>query len=332
MKQQANGEIRIGFYICHCGHNIAAMVDCPDVARYVEKLPGVTLSRDYKYMCSDPGQELIQKDIREFKLNRVVVASCSPLLHEHTFRGATEAGGLNPFFFHMVNIREHDSWVHTDRKEATEKAKALARAAIERVAHHEALEVKRVPIHPDVLVVGGGIAGTPKAQAAYEEFYKTLGGKPLHHTLANHWARVIEMVYAAERMVQLVNDPEITSPDVRRVPTAVPRAGMGGVEAPRGTLFHHYETDERGLITMANMVVATGNNAARIAMSVEKAAKGLIKGGHVTEGLLNKVEMAFRAYAPCLGCATHSLPGHLPLRVNIYDRQRNLVRQLLQEW
>jgi heterodisulfide reductase subunit A len=159
MKHQANGEIRVGFYICHCGHNIAAMVDCPEVAKYVEKLPGVALSRDYKYMCSDPGQELIQKDIREFKLNRVVVASCSPLLHEHTFRGATEAGGLNPFFFHMVNIREHDSWVHTDRKEATEKAKALARAAIERVAYHQALEVKKVPIHPDVLVVGGGIAG-----------------------------------------------------------------------------------------------------------------------------------------------------------------------------
>ena len=171
---------------------------------------------------------------------------------------------------------------------------------------------------------------TPKAQAAYEEFYKTLGGKPVHHTLANHWARVIEMVYAAERMEQLVNDPEITSPDVRRVPTNVPKVGMGVVEAPRGTLFHHYETDEKGLIRKANMVVATGNNAARIAMSVEKAAKGLIKGGHVTEGLLNKVEMAFRAYDPCLGCATHSLPGHLPLRVNIYDRERNLVQQLVQ--
>jgi len=171
---------------------------------------------------------------------------------------------------------------------------------------------------------------TPKAQAAYEEFYKTLGGKPVHHTLANHWARVVEMVYAAERMVQLVNDPEITSPEVRRVPTNVPKVGIGVVEAPRGTLFHHYETDERGLITMANLVVATANNAARIAMSVEKAAKGLIKGGKVTEGLLNKVEMAFRAYDPCLGCATHSLPGHLPLRVNIYDRERNIVQQLVQ--
>jgi heterodisulfide reductase subunit A len=152
-------EIRIGFYVCHCGHNIAAMVDCPEVAQFVEKLPHVALSRDYKYMCSDPGQELIQKDIKEHRLNRIVVASCSPLLHEHTFRGATEAGGLNPFFFHMVNIREHDSWVHTDRKEATEKAKSLAQAAILRVAKHKALEVKKVPVHPDVLVVGGGIAG-----------------------------------------------------------------------------------------------------------------------------------------------------------------------------
>jgi heterodisulfide reductase subunit A len=159
MDATKNQDVRIGFYICHCGSNIAAMVDCPAVAKYVEHLPGVVLSRDYKYMCSDPGQELIQKDIREFKLNRVVVASCSPLLHEHTFRAATAAGGLNPFFFHMVNIREHDSWVHTDKAEATTKAKALARAAIGRVAKHKSLEVKQSPIHPDALVVGGGIAG-----------------------------------------------------------------------------------------------------------------------------------------------------------------------------
>jgi len=158
-KVNGNHEARIGFYVCHCGHNIAAMVDCTEVAKYVGQLPGVVLSRDYKYMCSDPGQELIQKDIKEFDLNRVVVASCSPLLHEHTFRSAVEAGGLNPFFFHMVNIREHVSWVHTNRDEATAKAKALARAAIRRVAHHRALDVKKVPIHPDVLVVGGGIAG-----------------------------------------------------------------------------------------------------------------------------------------------------------------------------
>jgi len=154
-----NGDIRIGFYICHCGHNIAALVDCPAVAQYAAKLPGVVVSRDYKYMCSDPGQELIQQDIREHKLNRVVVASCSPLLHEHTFRDAVAAGGLNPFFFQMVNIREHDSWVHTDPAEATAKAKSLAHAAIRRVRFHKALEMTRVPIHPDVLVVGGGITG-----------------------------------------------------------------------------------------------------------------------------------------------------------------------------
>ena len=172
---------------------------------------------------------------------------------------------------------------------------------------------------------------TPRAQAAYAEFFQVLGGKPVHHTLANHWARVVEMIYAAERIVELVNDPEITSPEVRRIPTAVPTEGIGVVEAPRGTLFHHYQTDPRGLITMANLIVATGNNAARIAMSVEKAAKGLIKGGHVTEGLLNKVEMAFRAYDPCLGCATHALPGHTPLKVSIFNHHRQLLHQLVQD-
>ena len=171
---------------------------------------------------------------------------------------------------------------------------------------------------------------TPQAQAAAEEYFQTLGGKPVHHTLANHWARVVEMIQAAERIVELVNDPEITSKDIRCLPTKKPTVGIGVVEAPRGTLFHHYETDERGLITKANLIVATQNNAARIAMSVERAAKGLIKNGQVSEGLLNKVEMAFRAYDPCLGCATHSLPGHLPLSVRIYDDQKALVQELRQ--
>lgn len=169
---------------------------------------------------------------------------------------------------------------------------------------------------------------TPLAQKAYDEYFTVLGGKPVHHTLANHYARVVEMIYAAERMVELLNDPEITSPDVRVIPTNKPSVGVGVVEAPRGTLFHHYETDENGIIKMANLIVATANNAARIAMSVDRAAKGLIKGGKVTEGLLNKVEMAFRAYDPCLGCATHSLPGHLPLVANIYNHRRELVEQV----
>jgi coenzyme F420-reducing hydrogenase alpha subunit len=179
------------------------------------------------------------------------------------------------------------------------------------------------------LNAAGGMA-TPQAQKAYEEFFNTLGGKPVHHTLANHWARVVEMIYAAERIVQLINDPEITSTNLRVIPTAKPSVGIGVVEAPRGTLYHHFETDDNGLITKANLIVATQNNAARIAMSVDKAAKGLIKKGQVSEGLLNMVEMAFRAYDPCFGCATHSLPGHLPLCVSIYDRERNLVRQLVQ--
>jgi F420-non-reducing hydrogenase large subunit len=172
---------------------------------------------------------------------------------------------------------------------------------------------------------------TPLAQQAYEEYFNTLGGKPVHHTLANHWARVVEMIHAAERMVALTADPELTGTDLRTLPTQKPSVGIGVVEAPRGTLFHHYETDERGLITKANLIVATQNNAARIAMSVEKAAKGLIHKHEVTDGLLNMVEMAFRAYDPCFGCATHSLPGHLPLRVRIHDRTGGVMRELVQE-
>ncbi|MDQ7849375.1 MAG: Ni/Fe hydrogenase subunit alpha [Armatimonadota bacterium] len=166
---------------------------------------------------------------------------------------------------------------------------------------------------------------TPLAQEAYEEFYATLGGKPVHHTLANHWARVIELLYAAERMRELANDPEIIDPVVRTLPTATPRAGVGVVEAPRGTLFHHYETDERGVIQRANLIVATQNNAARIAMSVEKAAKGVLSGRELSEGLLNMVEMAFRAYDPCHACATHSLPGSMPLVLRLRDRQGNVL-------
>lgn len=166
---------------------------------------------------------------------------------------------------------------------------------------------------------------TPRAQEAYEEFYATLGGKPVHHTLATHWARLIEMLYAAERLLELATDPEITSPHVRNIPTATPTEGVGIVEAPRGTLTHHYITDERGLVVKCNLIVGTTNNYAPIAMSVRQAAKGLIRKGQVvTEGLLNRIEMAFRAYDPCFGCATHALPGQMPLEVRIYDAQGNL--------
>ena len=176
------------------------------------------------------------------------------------------------------------------------------------------------------LNVTDGMA-TPKAQEAYEEYVKTLG-MPVHHTLANHYARVVEMIYAAERMNELLNDPEITSDDLRTIPTATPRKGVGVVEAPRGTLFHHYETDDNGLMTKCNLIVATQNNSARMAMSVEAAAKGLIHNGEVSEGLLNKVEMAFRAYDPCHACATHSLPGQMPLILRVHDAKGEVVQEL----
>lgn len=169
---------------------------------------------------------------------------------------------------------------------------------------------------------------TPESQKAYEEFYKILGGKPVHMTLANHWARVVEMLQAAEKCAELINDQEITSKDIRRIPKEIPKVGIGIVEAPRGTLIHHYETDERGLIQKANLIVATVNNSARIAMSIDKAAKGLIHKGKVDDGLLNMIEMAFRAYDPCNACATHSLPGEMPISVDIKDADGNLIQNL----
>jgi F420-non-reducing hydrogenase large subunit len=170
---------------------------------------------------------------------------------------------------------------------------------------------------------------TPLAQAEYERFYATLGGKPVHHTLATHWARLVELLYATERWMELASDPEITDPKVRTLPTATPDEGVGCVEAPRGTLTHHYWTDERGLITRVNLVVGTTNNYAPIALSVKKAAQALIhKGVVVTDGLLDRVEMAFRAYDPCFGCATHTLPGQMPLEVTVKDADGACVAHL----
>jgi len=170
---------------------------------------------------------------------------------------------------------------------------------------------------------------TPLAQEYYQKFYATLGGKPVHHTLATHWARLIEMLYAAERLVELSGDPEITSTDIRKIPTATPDEGVGIVEAPRGTLIHHYITDSRGIIQKANLIVATVFNSAAINMSVKKAAMGLIKPGkEITEGLLNRIEMAWRAYDPCFACATHSISGRSFLEVIIRDSQGNVIKKL----
>jgi F420-non-reducing hydrogenase large subunit len=173
---------------------------------------------------------------------------------------------------------------------------------------------------------------TPLAQEAYEKFFSTLGGRPVHAVLATHWARLVELMYAAERLLELAQDEEVTSPDIRNIPTGSPEEGVGIVEAPRGTLTHHYATDANGIVVKANLIVGTTNNNAPISMAIKKAASSVIKPGmEITNGVLNMVEMAFRAYDPCFSCATHAILGELPLKVNIYDHKGELVKTLSRE-
>jgi F420-non-reducing hydrogenase large subunit len=166
---------------------------------------------------------------------------------------------------------------------------------------------------------------TPLANEEYKRMYETLGGKPVHATLAMHWARLVELLYAAERALELSRDKDITSTELRN-PPGKPGEGVGIVEAPRGTLIHHYVLDEDGLAKKVNLIVATVNNAPAICMSIRDAAKGLIKGGVVNDGLLNMVEMAFRAYDPCFGCATHYAVGEMPMTVNIYNSDKQVIK------
>jgi len=158
-------EPRIGVYVCDCGTNIAGTIDVAQVVEYAKGLEGVVVAREYKFVCSDPGQDLIKKDIKEQNLNRIVVASCSPRLHEVTFRRTLASAGLNPYLMEMANIREQVAWVAEDHDFATQKAKALVNAAVRRVSYHQPLEIKEVSINPETLVVGAGIAGI---QAALE--------------------------------------------------------------------------------------------------------------------------------------------------------------------
>jgi F420-non-reducing hydrogenase large subunit len=168
---------------------------------------------------------------------------------------------------------------------------------------------------------------TPLAQEQYKRMYDTLGGKPVHNTLAMHWARLIELLYASERCLELVRDPDITGKELRSALPHIPEEGVGIVEAQRGTLTHHYWTDKRGIVTKANLIVGTTNNNAAICMSVKKAAQKILENGNgITEGSLNMIEMAFRAYDPCFSCATHHLPGEMPLLVNLRNQDGNILR------
>ncbi len=166
---------------------------------------------------------------------------------------------------------------------------------------------------------------TPLAQQEFKRMYETLGGKPVHSTLAFHWARLIELLYAAERALELSRDEEITSKDLRNKPGS-PGEGVGITEAARGTLIHHYQLNEDALIKKANLIVATTNNGPAICMSIRDAAKGLIHGGEVSDPILNMVEMAFRAYDPCWACATHFAIGQMPLEIKIYDHNKKLLK------
>ena len=172
---------------------------------------------------------------------------------------------------------------------------------------------------------------TSLADKEYKRFYETLGGKAVNSTLAFHWARLIELLYATERAQELIKDPEITSQKIRN-PVGEPGEGMGVTEAARGTLIHHYKLDKNGLIDKANLIVATTNNAGAINMSIRDAAKGVIRKGKVDNATLNMVEMAFRAYDPCFACATHTLPGGMPLEVKIYDHNKKLYKTLKQNF
>ena len=166
---------------------------------------------------------------------------------------------------------------------------------------------------------------TPLANKEYKTFYSAFGGRPVMSTLAYHWARFIELLYAAERALELSRDPRITGMDLRN-PVGEPGEGVGVVEAARGTLFHHYKLNEKGLVDKVNLIVATTQNYANICMSVRDATKGFIYGSEASEGLLNRIEMVFRAYDPCFSCSTHFLPGTMPLQVDIYDQDRNLFK------
>jgi F420-non-reducing hydrogenase large subunit len=171
---------------------------------------------------------------------------------------------------------------------------------------------------------------TPLAQKEYDRMYSTLGGKPVHATLAMHWARLVELLYAAEHCLELSMDPDITGKELRTPINGIRGEGVGIVEAQRGTLTHHYWTDERGVVTRVNIIVGTTNNNAAITMSIKKAAGGLIrKGTEVTDGILNMIEMAFRAYDPCFSCATHYLPGEMPMILEIREADGELLQRIV---
>jgi F420-non-reducing hydrogenase large subunit len=175
--------------------------------------------------------------------------------------------------------------------------------------------------------VSDGMA-TPLANAEWDRFMKTLGGRPVQFSLANHWARLIELLYAAERLQELMTDKDILDPNVRTMPKGNKKVGYGTIEAGRGTIVHHYECDDNGYVTKANMIVATAFNHGAICHETTKTAKAFIKNGQVSDGIFNLIEMVFRSYDPCFSCATHSLPGSMPMEIELKTRDGNIIQTL----
>jgi F420-non-reducing hydrogenase large subunit len=169
---------------------------------------------------------------------------------------------------------------------------------------------------------------TPKAQKAYEQLFAALGDKPVQHSLAFHWARAIESLYAAERLLELAHDKDIMGKDYRTLGGGITGEGVGIVEAPRGTLFHHYKTDEKGLMTDLNLLVASAQNYGAMNIDIRNVAKALIKEGQVSNGILNMVEMGFRSYDPCFSCATHAAVGQMPMELVIHDHRGEEIRRI----
>ncbi|MBL6962953.1 MAG: CoB--CoM heterodisulfide reductase iron-sulfur subunit A family protein [Bacteroidetes bacterium] len=254
-------DTRIGLYVCWCGTNIAKMVDVEQVAKELGDLPNVVLSKTYKYMCSDPGQDMIIQDIQENNLNRVVVAACSPRIHELTFRRALANAGLNPYMFQMANIREQVSWVHTDREEATKKAKSLIAGAISRVAYHEALEKRTVEIDPATLILGGGIAGMSAAleiadagkQVYLVEKKAQLGGQLLQVDLT------FPFMYSAQQLRQMIIEKVVQHPNIQVFNNQVVEE-VNGYIGNFSTQIKNGKKKETEL-KFGNVIVATGLKA-----------------------------------------------------------------------
>jgi heterodisulfide reductase subunit A len=251
-------ENRIGVYVCWCGTNIAKMVDVEAVAEEISKLPDVVISKNYRYMCSDPGQDLIIKDIREHRLNRVVVSACSPRIHELTFRKALTNAGLNPYMFEMANIREQVAWVHTDRDEATRKAKALVAAAVRRVRFHEALDKRSVEINPATLILGAGISGISAALEIADAGRKVYLVEK-HRQIGGHTAEIdlsFPYMVSARKFLEpsirrVVNHPHIELFTESRVEEVFGYVGNFEAEVKNGS-------GNNTKISFGNTIVATG--------------------------------------------------------------------------